>query len=149
MTSSGQFILLFAANLYLSNDIGYCMHITQINFSYIDNTSLFEANILRFRSLAADQLFEHSDNYSEHDQQLNLSNLFLAFHSATNALTIYAGEKRKHELGSACYNHYGRALQEFQLGYLYERYIDKLKHPVTELYLVDCKEQYPRKYAVS
>ena len=74
--------------------------------------------------------------------------LFLAFHSATNALKIFEGDTRKHELSTALSNHYGKALQEFQLGYLYERNASTLIDPVTKYYLQDCKERYPRKYAI-
>ena len=112
MTTAGQFILLFTANILLQSDLEYCLHITQINFSYIDNTSLFEANILRFRSLAADLLYEHKSSYktSEHDQQVNLRMLFVAFHSANNALNIYSGDMRSQEMESVPTNHYGVAL---------------------------------------
>ena len=112
MTTAGQFILLFTANILLQSDLEYCLHITQINFSYLDNTSLFEANILRFRSLAADLLYEHKSSYkySEHAKQVNLRILFVAFHSANNALTIYSGDRRSQEVGGAPANHYGIAL---------------------------------------
>ena len=54
MTIPGQFILLFAANIFLSNDYEYSLKIMLKNFAFVDNTPLFEANILRFRSMAAE-----------------------------------------------------------------------------------------------
>ena len=54
MTIPGQFILLFAANIFLTNDYEYSLKIMLKNFSFVDNTTLFEANLLRFRSMAAE-----------------------------------------------------------------------------------------------
>ena len=59
MTTAGQFILLFSANIFLSGDFEYCLKITMNNFTCIENSCLFEGNILRFRSLAADQVYQH------------------------------------------------------------------------------------------
>ena len=83
------------------------------NFSFIENSSLFEGNILRFRSLAAEQLYEHKSSIRISDQeiQINLTNLFIAFESAENALTIYT--KREAEETGLSNNIYGQALQEF------------------------------------
>ena len=125
MTIPGHFILLFSTNIFLSSDFEYCLRLTQKNFSFVENTSLFEGNILRFRSLAADQLFCRKDDWttSDHQSFSNLENLFTALESAENALTIY--EDRKDVIGKLN-NVYGQALQEFQLGYLYKRYSIKL-----------------------
>ena len=49
---------MIVANTYLTNDYEYSLHISQKDFSYIANTSMFEGNILRFRALASLQLFE-------------------------------------------------------------------------------------------
>ena len=57
MSDAGYFILLFCANIFLSSDFEYCTQITLKNFSFIENTSLFEGNILRFRALASEQLY--------------------------------------------------------------------------------------------
>lgn len=142
MKTQSRFILLMAANIFLSGDYEYCLWICSHNFSYVANTSLFEGNILRFKSLAAEQLFLHMNlkelseaegssdflqvksavkstgsNYRE------LSNLFLAVESAHHALDVY----RKGSLpGKQSPNYYGMALQHFQLGYLYEKYSEAL-----------------------
>ena len=42
---------------------------------------------------------------------------------AQNALQIY---RERIYNGKPCPNHYGMALQHYQLGYLYENYADKL-----------------------
>ena len=91
MSVAGHFVLLFSANIFLSSDFEYCMRITMKNFSFIENSSLFEGNILRFRSLAAEQLYEHKSSIRISDQeiQINLTNLFIALESAENALKIY------------------------------------------------------------
>ena len=57
MQIPGKFILLTAANIFLSRDFEYCLRICSTNFSYVANSSLFEGNILRFRALASEQLF--------------------------------------------------------------------------------------------
>ena len=57
MTEPGLFILLFAANIFLSNDFEYSFNIARRDLSFVDNTSLFEANILRFKSMAAEQMY--------------------------------------------------------------------------------------------
>ena len=97
MTTAGQFILLFSANIFLSGDFEYCLKIGQNDFTCIENSSLFEANILRFRSLAADQLYHHKVLYSknENEHHSDLKSLFLAFEAATNALQIYERPKGK------------------------------------------------------
>ena len=113
MSVAGHFVLLFSANIFLSSDFEYCMRITMKNFSFLENSSLFEGNILRFRSLAAEQLYEHKSSIRISDQeiQINLTNLFIAFESAENALTIYT--KREAEETGLSNNIYGQALQEF------------------------------------
>ena len=113
MSVAGHFVLLFCANIFLSSDFEYCLRISMKNFSFIENSSLFEGNILRFRSLAAEQLYEHKSSVRISDQeiQLNLTNLFTALESAENALTIYTS-RDKDETGLHN-NIYGQALQEF------------------------------------
>ena len=59
-------------------------------------------------------------------------NLFEALKSAENALEIYA--KRKESADSGKNNIYGQALQEFQLGYLYEKYAKEFINPNTRYY---------------
>ena len=145
MSVAGHFVLLFSANIFLSSDFEYCMRITMKNFSFIENSSLFEGNILRFRSLAAEQLYEHKSSIRISDQeiQINLTNLFIAFESAENALTIYT--KREAEETGLSNNIYGQALQEFQLGYLYKKYSKDLFDPNTHHYARGASEKYPKK----
>ena len=112
MTTAGQFILLFSANIFLSGDFEYCLKISMNNFTCIENSSLFEANILRFRSLAADQVFHHKEfnSKNEEEKQSDLKYLFLAFQAATNALSIYQRAKGKQEGSAKTSNSYGQAL---------------------------------------
>ena len=145
MSVAGHFVLLFCANIFLSSDFEYCLRISMKNFSFIENSSLFEGNILRFRSLAAEQLYEHKSSVRISDQeiQVNLTNLFTALESAENALTIYTS-RDKDETGLHN-NIYGQALQEFQLGYLYKKYSKDLFDPNTHHYAKGAGESYPRK----
>ena len=57
MNIPGRFILLMAANIFLSKEYEYSLSICSHNFSQVANTSLFEGNILRFKSLSAERLF--------------------------------------------------------------------------------------------
>ena len=68
MNIPGRFILLMAANIFLFGDYEYCLSLCSHNFSHITNTSLFEGNILRFKSLAAERFFYQS-NRSQDVQQ--------------------------------------------------------------------------------
>ena len=123
MNIPGRFILLMAANIFLSGDYEYCLWICSHDFSYVATTSLFKGNILRFKSLAAEQLFFHmnlkelvedDDNKfltvksptSSGSNYRDLSNLFLAVDSAQQALNTYRQRiQRKVNI-----NHYGMAL---------------------------------------
>ena len=133
MTIPGRFILLYAANIFISGDYEYCLSICKHNFSFFTNTSLFEGNILRFKSLAAERLFQYNNAYPnpqerssfvDRSQQFKqMENLFLSIESAKNALEIY---RDRISQGDPCPNHYGMALQQYQLGYLYDKYADIL-----------------------
>ena len=69
MCTQGRFILLTVANIFLSSDYEYCLRICHNNFSYVANTSLFEGSILRFKSLAAEQIFKNSISNSDEDSE--------------------------------------------------------------------------------
>ena len=81
-----------AANIFLSGDYEYSLSICSHNFSQVANTSLFEGNILRFKSLSAERLFQHvNQDFNSQDKSLappeskiykQLPNLFLALESA-------------------------------------------------------------------
>ena len=82
------------ANIFLSSDYEYCLRICQYNFSYVANTSIFEGNILRFKSLAAEQIFKHSleredSQDGDNDSNSNIRMLFYAIEAAQNAREIY------------------------------------------------------------
>lgn len=61
MSTEGQFIILIVADTFLCNDYEYSLKISEQDFSYVANTSLFEGNILRFRALASIKLFEFTE----------------------------------------------------------------------------------------
>ena len=147
MTTTGQFILLFSANIFLSGDFEYCLKITSNDFTSIENNALFEANILRFRSLAADQVYNHKsfEDKNDSEQQYCLKNFFLAFKAAVNALKIYDSDIGNDQKS----NHHGQALQEFQIGYLYERSIDTLLSQQTLDYIKSEKEADLYKYKIN
>ena len=57
MNIQGRFIVLIAANIFLFGDYEYCLSICSHNFSNVTNSSLFQGNILRLKSLAAERFF--------------------------------------------------------------------------------------------
>ena len=61
MIIEGEFILHWVADTYLLNDFEHSLRISTTDFSYVANTAVFEANILRFRTLASLKLFHHFD----------------------------------------------------------------------------------------
>ena len=85
MSIEGQFIILIVADTFLCNDYEYCLKISQQDFSYVANTPLFEANILRFRALASMRLFEFAQS-EEGDLIENFNLLKQAIESLRNAL---------------------------------------------------------------
>ena len=63
---------------------------------------------------------------------MNLTNLWTALEAAENALYIY--KEKKDDMGGKQNNIYGQALQEFQLGYLYEKYSTEFCSPISKEY---------------
>ena len=61
MIIEGEFILYWVADTYLLNDFEHSLRISTTDFSFVENSALFEANILRFRALASLKLFQHCD----------------------------------------------------------------------------------------
>ena len=128
MTIQGRFIVLYAVNMILQADYEYVLRICSTNFSYIANTSLFEGNILRLKSIACEQIFKIKDetsNKEEEDsenQKQIISMLFMAIDSARNGLSIYQSDNHTKKVE----NIYGIALQNFQIGYLLKTYASKL-----------------------
>lgn len=61
-----------------------------------------------------------------------MTNLFTALESAENALEIYTN--RKDDVGGETGNVYGQALQEFQIGFLYERHGNTFNSPLSKEY---------------
>ena len=113
MTIQGRFILMTAVNIFLCQDYEYTLRICSTNFSYIANTSLFEGNILRIKSLASEQLFvihkQSSRPFNEEEQSKNFPRLLMAIESAKNALSIYNSDN----FDTSGQNIYGIALQNF------------------------------------
>ena len=60
MSTAGKFIILIVADTFLCNDFEYSLRISQQDFSFVCNDSLFEGNILRFRALASMKLFQYA-----------------------------------------------------------------------------------------
>ena len=88
-----------AVNILLQADYEYVLRICSTNFSYIANTSLFEGNILRLKSLASEQIYKiKADTYNqeeEEDQEYktkNISKLLMAIDAAKNGLQIYQSD---------------------------------------------------------
>ena len=95
MDTRGKFIILTAANIFLSSDYEYCLKICQYNFSLVGKSAMFEGNLLRFKSLAAEQIFVNSimiEEESFDDQKGNIQMLFYAIEAAQQAREIYDQE---------------------------------------------------------
>ena len=90
MKIPSKFILLTAANIFLSRDFEYCLRICSANFAQVTDSSLFEGNILRFRALASEQLFSLMCESEEEGEAPDYSSLFDAIDSAKSALKIYS-----------------------------------------------------------
>ena len=58
MKPEAQFILLKVADDYLMNEFEGSLRLSNTDLSSINNTPLFEGNMLRFRALASLKLFE-------------------------------------------------------------------------------------------
>lgn len=58
----GQFIIMYVAMTFLTNDYEYSLRMSSTDFSYVANSSIFEGNALRFRALASSKLFEYALN---------------------------------------------------------------------------------------
>lgn len=87
-----------AANIFLCQDFEYTVRICSTNFSYVANTSLFEGNILRIKSLAQQELFNIRQNQEffgdeeerSRERKQRLQVLLSAIDAARNALSIYS-----------------------------------------------------------
>ena len=76
-----RFILLTVANIFLSSDYEYALRLCQYNFSFVANTSLFEGNILRFKSLSAEQIFKNNMENQEESDENNETGIRMLFYS--------------------------------------------------------------------
>lgn len=124
MRIEGKFIILCAANTYLTNQFEQSLRISTQDFSSVDRTGLFEGNLLRFRALASLKLFEHG--LEERDNKFkreNFTYLTKAIASLENALEIYRAKELN---GDQNQNEYGVALSMYTLGYTYLTYADFL-----------------------
>ena len=95
MCANGEFIVLLLADTFLTHDYTGCLRIAKHDYSYIANSAIFEANILRFLSLASFKAFEHAiHNVKEEelDDDVFIKNfdlLIQALKSSQAALEIY------------------------------------------------------------
>ena len=117
MIIEGEFILHWVADTYLLNDFEHSLRISTTDFSYVANTALFEANILRFRALASLKLFHHFDFTEEENLREGYDYLMKAIESMLNALQIYQAID---EESINQKNNYGMALSNYALGYIYK-----------------------------
>ena len=60
MTSNEEFIVLFMADTFLTHDYEQVLRVAMEDYSYVANSPLFEANLLRFLALASFKAFEHA-----------------------------------------------------------------------------------------
>ena len=119
MGQEAQFILFCVLNSFLICDYEYCLRITQTDFSFVANSALFEGNLLRFRSIASLKLFEFAVDEDETFVE-NFDLIIQAIESAQNALDIYKAEDE--EMMELEPNHYGIALAQYNLGYIYDHF---------------------------
>ena len=97
MSSSSEFIILMMAETFLTHDYEYCLRIGKCDFSFFCNTSLFEANLLRFVSMASAKLFEHAMREQPDDYMEHVDFLYQALLCATKAKQIYSAEHVQQE----------------------------------------------------
>ena len=57
ISSVGTFILYHIANDFLSTDYEKCLRVCSVNFSFVENSQIFESNILRFKALAQESIY--------------------------------------------------------------------------------------------
>ena len=60
MAIEEEFVLLAVANTYLSYDYEYSLQISETDFSFFADSSLFGGNIARFKALTLLKIFESS-----------------------------------------------------------------------------------------
>jgi len=91
MTLQGEFIILLIANTFLNHDYEGCLLIAKNDFSYVANSAIFEANLLRFLSLSSFKAFEHAIHVNNDDAAFlgNFDLLIQALRSSQDALEIY------------------------------------------------------------
>ena len=83
------FIMMFTANIFLQRDYDYCLHICETNFSQLNDITIFQGNMLRFKALAAEQLFHHKTIDLGDKSFENSKLLMTAVESAKKALSLF------------------------------------------------------------
>ena len=125
--------MFHAANLFLSTNYEKCRQVCSVNYSFVSNSDIFEANLVRFKALALEQIYQQFNEdiqslHAEHIKRLtpeqNTELLLDAIEATQNAIEITRlnFSKTNMPIGLLPNNH-GTALAEFQLGHLYEKYV--------------------------
>lgn len=92
MTPYGEFIIFMMADTFLTHEYEYCLRIGKSDYSFFSNTCLFEANLLRFVSIASAKLFEHILRENEENFIDHIDFLYQALNCAENAMKLYSAE---------------------------------------------------------
>jgi hypothetical protein len=58
INTTGRFLLYSIASLFLIADYDTSLELANCDFSHVDSSSLFQANILRLKALILEQLFQ-------------------------------------------------------------------------------------------
>jgi hypothetical protein len=125
LDSVSKFFLLKAIVDYLANDLEMCLNVCSTNMSCVSNGSIFEGNILRFKALALEKMYEkevrEAEEEEEAEQDINKSSLdpviYLveAIEAILNSISIFSDTHKKSPRGrSSGPNQYGMALAEIQ-----------------------------------
>ena len=72
MTLYGQFIVHLAATTFLIDDFTFAYQISTTNFEGIAGSVLFCGNILRFKALAAEYIFNQYYDVNEEEKSFSL-----------------------------------------------------------------------------
>lgn len=123
MTPWGKFIIYTAVLSYLMDDVTFAYQVSSTNFESIAGSILFSGNICRLKALSAEQIYlRYIDKKDSEKRFAVMAYIIEAISSAKEALSFYRGEFNGEHVGFE--NKYGMGLQNFHLGYLYDKYAD-------------------------
>ena len=137
--SVAKFILYKVAIDYLANDLELCLNICSTNLSFVANCNLFEGNILRFKGLALEKMYEQKTKEEKEDEEEKDGKhapkieeedpkdlICDAIEAVKNAISIFSNGYDKSLRSKVQSSSHGLALAGFQYGCLLETYSQDL-----------------------